>query len=500
MALAARFLKERMRGGKDDKNGSNGIDTTSILQEVNLDFGRTMNWIIIDKTMEKTQDKLKDIIQANLTLPPKAPGRAVPQFGMVPIPAHDFPEQFSNFCFNSLFIKEEVIRAMVDIRAECNTLLQDNRIYDVSIKGKTLRVEEFKQIQASSIAQIKYNTQEQGWVGRLEKIIRASFTEVGKGWFNIYETSKETYEFGKLKKFLTLVNFMMQDTILTLGKDSVRHFEAFMMQYIPKETYVKSTSHVINIFDKHKQAAKILEGHPEEDAAAPEDIPESEMTHTQKVRKALDQDFAKEKDPEPLFVLDLILKPNQLIPNYSVEPRDIVNKVMEVFDEGIECLQQVPQLEPILLRHLFKTHGKKMLKAPLRPREEPKRMAEDPSNKKFMPDENIWLWDSYSNIKRCLEKSIEPLYEYVKTFSRFEGENKLNPDKFVKSLDEGEQPILADGLKNDIMEHRKEEERLRKEIPEFVTVSIFQINCKDIRNLYVGKHTQIIEKEVKLIS
>lgn len=120
MALAARFLKERMRGGKEDKNGSNGIDTTSILQEVNLDFGRTMNWIIIDKTMEKPQDELKDMIQANLTLPPKAPGRAVSQFGMVPIPQHDFPEQFSNFCFNSLFIKEEVIRAMVDIRAECN--------------------------------------------------------------------------------------------------------------------------------------------------------------------------------------------------------------------------------------------------------------------------------------------------------------------------------------------------------------------------------------------
>lgn len=210
--------------------------------------------------------------------------------------------------------------------------------------------------------------------------------------------------------------------------------------------------------------------------------------------------FSLDKDPEPLFVLDLILKPNQLIPMYSVEPRDIVSKIMEVFDDGINCLQQIPQLEPILLRHLFKTHGKKMLKAPLRPREEPKRKAEDPGNKKFLPDENIWLWDAFHIIKTNLERSIEPLYDYVKTFSRFEGENKLNPDRFVKSLDEGDTPITADGLKNDINEHRKEEERLRDEIPEFVNVSIFQINCKDIRNMYCGKHTQIIEKEVKLIS
>jgi len=224
------------------------------------------------------------------------------------------------------------------------------------------------------------------------------------------------------------------------------------------------------------------------------------MTTVDKVRNELDKEFSAEKDSEPLFVLDLILKPNMLIPNYSVEPKDIVSKVLEVFDEGIECLQQIPQLEPILLRHLFKTHGKKMLKAPLRPREEPKRKPEDPANKKFLPDENIWLWDAFYAIRSSLEKSILPLYDYVQTFSKFEGENKLNPDKFVKSLDEGEQPITAEGLKNDIMEHRKEEDRLRNEIPEFVTVSIFQINCKDIRNMYVGKHSNIIEKEIKLIS
>lgn len=142
MALSARFLKEKMKGGKDDKSG--GVDTTNILQEVNLDYGRTMNWIIIDKTMEKPASELKDMIKANLSLPPKPPAKEVPYFGMVPIPQHDFPEQFSNFCFNSLFIKEEVIKAMVEIRAECNSLLQDNRIFDVSVKGKTLRVEEFK--------------------------------------------------------------------------------------------------------------------------------------------------------------------------------------------------------------------------------------------------------------------------------------------------------------------------------------------------------------------
>jgi hypothetical protein len=44
-----------------------------------------------------------------------------------------------------------------------------------------------------------------------------------------------------------------------------------------------------------------------------------------------------------------------------------------------------------------------MLKAPLRPPEEPKRKPDDPSNKKFLPDENIWLWDAFSKIRINLE-------------------------------------------------------------------------------------------------
>lgn len=33
--------------------------------------------------------------------------------------------------------------------------------------------------------------------------------QVGKGWFNMQQTSKITYDFGKLKRFLTAVRLMM---------------------------------------------------------------------------------------------------------------------------------------------------------------------------------------------------------------------------------------------------------------------------------------------------
>lgn len=34
--------------------------------------------------------------------------------------------------------------------------------------------------------------------------------DVGKGWFNLKDTNREIYEFSKLKRFLTMVNFMME--------------------------------------------------------------------------------------------------------------------------------------------------------------------------------------------------------------------------------------------------------------------------------------------------
>ena len=58
---------------------------------------------------------------------------------------------------------------------------------------------------------------------------------VGKGWFNMQETSKITYDFGKLKRFLTLVRLMMQDTVLTVTKRCFYEFRDNLLANIPKK-------------------------------------------------------------------------------------------------------------------------------------------------------------------------------------------------------------------------------------------------------------------------
>jgi dynein heavy chain len=141
-----------------------------------------------------------------------------------------------------------------------------------------------------------------------------------------------------------------------------------------------------------------------------------------------------------------------------------------------------------------------MIKAPLRPQVEPTKPQNTESGRRTLPDDNTWLWEAFASIRKNLERAIEPLEGYLQTFRTFSEDNGLNPDKYVRSLDDGDQPISAEALRADIEVHRGEEDRLKGQIPETITVSIFEINCRDIRAAYVGKHSQIVDKEIKLIA
>ena len=186
--------------------GKSSSDTTSLLSEANFDFAKTMNKIVFDKHIDKDGPQL---ISGPLVLPDKKEKGDPPQMGMISIPHHNFPEQFSNFCFSSILNKDASIRAMQEIRKECNDVnLKD--IYNPNIT-KSMRVSEFKQIQKSSTSQISYYLKET-WVNKIKDIIKTNFTDdsasahgwVGaKPWYSLNETNKQSYENGKLKKFLT---------------------------------------------------------------------------------------------------------------------------------------------------------------------------------------------------------------------------------------------------------------------------------------------------------
>jgi hypothetical protein len=233
---------------------------------------------------------------------------------------------------------------------------------------------------------------------------------------------------------------MMQDTVLTLCQDSVKEFKDFILEFVPEETIITDCANIKNVFKKKDTP---VEESDEELVDLEDDLPEAKMTKDE-IRKQ----FAKNKDPEPLFELDLVLKPGALIPTYSTAPEDIVDKVKGIFEDGIKVLTQIPQLEPILLKHLFKALAEKTIKAPIIPVDEPKPPNKNKKSERL--DDNAWLYYAFDEIMKSLERAIEPLAAYVETFAAFKEQNELNQDKYVADLDEGAEPITPEQLRADI--------------------------------------------------
>ena len=134
---------------------------------------------------------------------------------------------------------------MNDIKKECNDVMTRD-IFNPNIT-KTMRVEEFKQIQASSISQTSYYLRET-WVGKLRDIVKNNFHDSSKAWFNLQETSREAYEVSRLKKFLIQQKFVMQDTLLFLTKKSVHNFVDSLLSFLPLKVNVIDAFKVDNFF------------------------------------------------------------------------------------------------------------------------------------------------------------------------------------------------------------------------------------------------------------
>lgn len=204
--------------------GKSSGDST-LLNEINFEFAKTMNKIIFDKHLKEKKGS-NGLIKGNLCLPPDKPKKPTPYFGMITIPEHSYPLTFSQFSSKTLLKSNQVIKALQEIKKECNDVLARD-IYNPNIT-KSMGIEDFKQIQNSSISQTSYYLRET-WVNK----IKGYLNDLGDGWYNISETSKELYEIGNLKKLLSQVRFIMQDTLLVLTRRSVERFKDAVLSFLP---------------------------------------------------------------------------------------------------------------------------------------------------------------------------------------------------------------------------------------------------------------------------
>lgn len=72
------------------------------------------------------------------------------------------------------------------------------------------------------------------------------------------ETNKITYDFGKLKRFLTVVRLQMQDTILTLVRRCYTGLSEYLLSFVPTEVKISNPNDVTNVYAGKKAEKEII--------------------------------------------------------------------------------------------------------------------------------------------------------------------------------------------------------------------------------------------------
>ncbi|XP_048343305.1 LOW QUALITY PROTEIN: dynein axonemal heavy chain 1 [Sphaerodactylus townsendi] len=271
-------------------------------KEVSLNSGRTMGKMALTGGYAGSPQTFSYV-----TLPDKEEEK-VPDKGLIEIPEYPFNEQREAFSFVSLLTRPEVIMALCQVRDECNKTAAMSLFHSTLTKYSHL--EEFEQTQMQTFSQISMFLKDT-WINTLKIAVRSSLRDIGKGWYNLYETKWEVYQMSKLHQLMELIKFMLQDSVRYLVQDSLVNFV---------QLFVDASYSVLNC---------------RENMVWGDDLVNSPY----KPRK------------NPVFLVDLILDNTGV--HFSTPLENFETAVVSLFNKGILATHTIPQLEKYVLENIF---------------------------------------------------------------------------------------------------------------------------------------------------
>jgi len=401
------------------------MDTSQLINEINIEYARTMNKIIFDDSMQRPQAAQKMLVEAeNFPLPE---AKVVPDSGCVTVPAYDFAEQFSEFSFYTCLTKSEVITATVKVRTECNKVIKMN-LFNLHF-NKSVRLEDFEQSQTQASDQANGYLKE-SWVVTLKNAITNTFKDSGKGWFNVQKTNHEIHDFSKLKKFLNMTKFTMEDSLRFLVEDSLLKYVVFLEKSLCPVVEVRSTSEVEQI----KPRLYII---------------------------AL-------KKP-PLFAIEILMKDEKF--EYSTDPAKFEPRLKQIFEHAMKSCTSIPQLDPSIMEGLFFTHIPML-------------------NSVHSLEPHVSLWRERLGV--AVQHAVTALHEYLAFYAPYEKLLRLDINEYIKGLETSETGLSE--LTAEIDKHAKELVKIENAIPASVTIGPFAVSTKKVLTALMEKISSLLAK------
>ncbi|XP_069062696.1 dynein axonemal heavy chain 1 [Pleurodeles waltl] len=428
------FALSTARLKKDDRL----LDHMNHLEmEVSLEYSRTMNKMIFDRVVSSKPQMYSYVLLPDKMVEP------VLKKGCVEVPDYPFAKNRGDFIFITLLTRREIIYALTKVRAESNKVAAMSLFH--STLAKTMRLEEFEQVQSQVISQVQLFLKD-SWISTLKNAVRSSLRDVGKGSYNLHEKNWEVYQMSKLRKLMELIKYNLQDSLRFLVQDSLVAFAQFILDGC------------YSVLDCT------------EDMTWGGDLVNSPY----KPRKI------------PIFTLDLLLDNSGVHFNTPLENFQTI--LMSLFNKGIQATTKVPQLEKFVMEEMF-ISGTPLL--------ESVGLHEPP------------VEELRKTIHNAISKALLPLQAYAKQYEKYLELNNTDVEAFVRELktqNPSAQDVKA-AVEKYYLEKERLDNTLPSSIiigPFFVNIDGVKQNlsrkCKTLSNAILEFLAKKVSKEVEDIS
>jgi hypothetical protein len=333
---------------------------------------------------------------------------------------------------------------------------------------------------------------------------------------------------------------MFQDELYSTVVDSLIHYVEFFEKNIPIKTEIIKTNEVKNIYPDPLDITNRIKNITKSSLALKEgnafnkitDDPDEDLNTTYETIEYETENKYYE-DKKPIFNIILKYKDGQF--GYHLQVEDYIIEIRKIFDEGLDKIQKIEQINfakqkvystmkyfDMLKRYKglkFKKMQNENAKTEIKQKEKENNQKDENKNEspiqevdpredinnienKFNPkrEEALFVQDLYERLEKCLLKGKEPLEKYAATFNQYKEDLDIDPETYVKNLDEQDDGNIVHVLRDDIRRHQDTYDRIIKEIDENMQVSYFLVNCKDVRDTLLSKHEKIRELELALLN
>ena len=451
-------------------NRLKAIDEKSLLSAVNLAYGRAMSKIVFEMRLkvlqsdlpvgmgpEETDERfmLREIFREFFDLENDESDKVASQVVIFDESVRSvITKNSATVGLQSLYTQNGVIRALDRISEEC-IKAQEVTFFKTAF-AKSVKLEEFQFVQSNLLNNTISFLKEQ-WTMHVKNHVRVSFKDVGKGWFNLKEQSSEVYSFSKLKKFFTLINSMMQDSLRTAAVRNLSAYADFIRRNCQSDVEILSCA-VVN-FDG--------------------DSPPPEI---------------------PLFAIDLIIVEDGSGGSksfaYNVDPEKFVAAPLKNFSSAVNALKGIPCVERQVMDKLFWSFDPMIASV----------SKYEPLVKGLAEEMEVNLKKATSYLTQYLEtytKHLEFLNLDVKTYL----EKVENECADIEETDDDEDdrpdrllPLDPYKIQTMVNKHAQLKIDIESEIPTTISLGLVSLSSATIRQNLSSKHEEIVESLLQLLT